>query len=61
MLKSSLCDYGDVLIIVSATKIVPNTAAAGVAANKRKNIINKNCAPFTSCISEINDTQIDNA
>ena len=27
----------------------------------RKNRIIKNCAPFTNCISEINNTQIDNA
>ena len=26
-----------------------------------KNIIIKNCAPFTNCISEINNTLIDNA
>ena len=26
-----------------------------------KNIIIKNCAPFTNCISEINNTQTDNA
>ena len=24
-------------------------------------IISKNCAPFTDCTNEINDTQIDNA
>ena len=28
---------------------------------QQKNIIIKNCTPFTSCISEINNTQIDNA
>ena len=26
-----------------------------------KEIIFKNCAPFTDCISEINNTQVDNA
>ena len=59
MLRSSLCDYsGDIL--VSATITVPNTAV-GAAANKIKNIVIKNCASFTNCISEINNTQIDNA
>ena len=58
---SSLCNYSDVYIIVSATIIVPNAAAAGAAANNRKNIIIKNCALFTSFISKINETQIDNA
>ena len=57
MLKSSLCDYSDACIIVS----VNNTAAQGAAANNNKKVIFKNCAPFTNCISEINNTQIDNA
>ena len=61
MLKSSLCDYSDAYILVSATITVPNTAAAGVNQNNRKNIIIRNCAPFTNCISEINNTQIYNA
>ena len=61
MLRSSLCDYSDAYIFVSATITVPNTAAAEAAANNRENIIIKNCAPFTNSISEINDTEIDNA
>ena len=60
MLRSSLCDYSDAYILASATMTVPNTAAAADP-NNRKNIIIKNCAPFTNCISEINNTQIDNA
>ena len=32
-----------------------------VANNTNKKVIFKNCAPFTNCISEINNTQIDNA
>ena len=39
---------------------VENTGTAP-APNNRKYIIIKNCAPFTDCISEINNTQIDNA
>ena len=31
------------------------------AYNTNKKVIFKNCAPFTNCISEINNTQIDNA
>ena len=46
---------------MSATRTVPNTAAAGAGANNRKNVIIKNCAPFTNSISKINNTQIDNA
>ena len=60
MLRSSLCDYNDAYIFVSVTITVPNT---GIAANpnNRKNIIIKNCAPFTNCISETNNRQIENA
>ena len=62
MLKSSLCDYSDAYILVKGTITINNTAAAGAAANNtNKKAIFKNCAPFTNCINEINNTQIDNA
>ena len=62
MLKSSLCDYSDAYILVKGTISVNSTAAQGAAANNtNKKVIFKNCAPFTNCISEINNTQIDNA
>ena len=62
MLKSSLCDYSDAYILVKGTISANNTAAAGAAANNtNRKVIFKNCAPFTNCISEINNTQIDNA
>ena len=62
MLKSSLWDYSDAYILVKGTIIVNNTAAQGAAANNtNKKVIFKNCAPFTNCISEINNTQTDNA
>ena len=62
MLKSSLCDYSDAYILVKRTIRVNNTAAQGAAANNDdKKVIFKNCAPFTNCIREINNTQIDNA
>ena len=47
-------------ILVSATITVPNTGTAANG-NNRKNIIIKYWAPFTNCISEINDVQIDNS
>ena len=57
MLKSSLCDYSDAYILVKGTITVNNTAAADAAANNtNKKVIFKNCAPFTNCISEINNT-----
>ena len=59
MLNSSLYDYSDAYILVKGTISVNNTAAADVAANNsNKKVIFKNCAPFTNCISEINNTQI---
>ena len=62
MLKSSLCDYNDAYILVKGTITVNNTVAAGVAVNNtNKKVIFKNCAPFTNCIREINNAQIDNA
>ena len=62
MLKSKFCDYSDAYILVKGTISVNNTAAQGVAAdNVNKKVIFKNCAPFTNCISEINNMQIDNA
>ena len=62
MLKSSLCDYSDAYIVVKGTISVNNTAAQGAAVNNsNKKVTFKNCAPFTNCISEINNTQIDNA
>ena len=48
MIRSSLCDYSD-----SDTAAAPN--------NRTKKVIFKNCAPFTDCISEINNKEIDHA
>ena len=60
MLKSSLCDYSHAYIFVKGTISVNNTAAAGAAVNTNKKVIFKNCATFTNCIREINNTQVHN-
>ena len=60
MLKLNLCDHSDAYILVNGTVTVKNTDPAANP-NNRKNIISENCAPFNNCISEINNTQIDNA
>ena len=61
MLKSSLCDYSDVYILVNWTITVTNIVVADVDANNtNKKVTFKNCAPFTDCINEINNTQVDN-
>ena len=57
MLRSSSCDYSDAYILVKGSISVNNAAAAGAAANNiNKKVIFKNCAPFTNCISKINNT-----
>ena len=64
MLKSSLCDYSDAYILVKGKITIAgagNDAAARQADERNKGVIFKNCAPFINCISEINNTQIDNA
>ena len=57
MLRSNLCDYSDAYIVVEGTITVtdPNNA------NYDKRLAFKNNAPFTSCISKINNTLMDNA
>ena len=64
MLKSSLRDYSDTYILVKATITITGAgddAAARQADERDKGVLFKNCAPFTNCISEINNTQVDNA
>ena len=63
MLKSSLCDYSDAYILVKGKITITGAgddAAARQADERDKGVAFKNCAPFTNCISEINNTQIDN-
>ena len=56
-----LHDYSDAYIFIKGNITVNNTVDDGAAANNtNKKAIVKNCAPFTSCISKINNEQIDN-
>ena len=58
MQKSSLCDYG------GAYKKIPgagDNAACRYVDERDTCVAFKNCTPFTNCISEISNTQIDNA
>ena len=62
IIKSNLCDYSDAHILVKGTLTVSNTAAADAAINNtHKKVTFKNCSPFNDCITEINNTQIDDA
>ena len=64
MLKSSLCDYSDAYIIVKGKITITgegDDAAARQADERDKGVAFKNCVPFTNCISEISNTQVDSA
>ena len=62
MIRSNLYDYSDAYIHVKGTAIVPNTAAADApVSNTNKKVIFKSCAPFTSFITLINNTQVEDA
>ena len=64
MLKSSLCDYSDGYILVKGKITITGRAMddAAIQVDERdKGVAFKNWAPFTNCISEINNTQVDNA
>ena len=62
MIILSLCDYSDTCRLVKGTITVTKTVAEGAARNNRnKNVKFKNCIPFTVCVSEINNDEIDRA
>ena len=64
MLKSSLYDYTDAYILVKGKITIAGAgknATYKQADERDKGVVFKNCAPFINCISEINNTQIDNA
>ena len=54
VIKSDLCDYTDAYILVTG-----DITATGGDANTR--VAFKNCAPFTKCITHINDEHVDGA
>ena len=53
-IKSSLFDYSDAYILVAGGKTVTN-------GDENTEVAFKNCAPFTKCITHINDDHIDTA
>ena len=59
MLRLSLCDYSDVYILVKGP-ISIKAQAGDNPNNENKEVVFKNCAPFTDCISEISNAKIDN-
>ena len=64
MSKSSLCDYSDAYVLVKGRIKIEgegDNVAARHADERDKGVAFKNCAPFINCISDINNTQTDNA
>ena len=54
VIKSNLCDYSDAYILVTG-----DITATGGDANTK--VAFKNCAPFTKCVTHINDEDVDSA
>ena len=61
MLKSSLCDYSANVLVKGKIPITAagDDAAARQADEKDKGVAFKNCAPFTTCKSDINNVEKD--
>ena len=63
MLRSNLCDYAGSYILVKGTITITgvgDNAGERQQDERDKGVIFKNCAPFTNCISRINNIDIDN-
>ena len=61
MISSNLCVYSDSYILLKGTIAFSNTGTVADPNNRNKKVIFKNCAPFSHCISEINNKEIDHA
>ena len=64
MLKLSLCDYSDPYILVKVSITITGDGVDDTAKRAdgiNKDVMLKNCAPFTECISKKNNFQVDNA
>ena len=64
MLKSILCHYSAASTLVNGTITITDKGADDVSTRldkRNKGVIFKNRGPFIGCISEINNTKLDNA
>ena len=57
----SIRNYSDAYINVKRTITVPITGTAAAPANKNRKVVFINFAPFTNCVSEINNSRVDGA
>ena len=61
MLRSDLCDFSDAYIVVKRTITLTKTDKRKLFDIRNRFLSFKNNAPFTNCISKINNVLIDNA
>ena len=62
MIKSSLCNYSDAYILYKRIITVSNMVFTTAAVNTNcAEVAIKKCAPFTNCLSKINNRQKGNA
>ena len=64
MLRSNLCNYADAYVLVNGRVAITGTENDDVAKwldKRNKGVIFKSCAPFTKCISRINNRDMDNS
>ena len=61
MLRSDLCDFSDAYIVVKGTITLTKTGGRDFIGIRNRFLAFKNNAPFTNCISKINNVLIDNA
>ena len=62
LIRSNVCDYSDAYILVKRIIIAPSMAAASAAVNNtNKKVIFTDCTLVTYCITEINNSQVDDA
>ena len=61
MLRSDLCDFSDAYIVVKGTITLTKTDKRKFFDIRNRFFSFKNNAPFTNCISKINNVLIDNA
>ena len=61
MLRSDVCDFSDLYIVVKGTIILTKTNGRKIIDIRNRILAFKNNAPFTNCISKINNVLIGNA
>ena len=61
MLRSDLCDYSDAYIVRKGDITPTKSNWRGIIDIRNRFLAFKNNAPFTNCISKINNVLIDNA